>query len=241
MSLVSSKGRPSWMNALCFLVLLTGVLAWVGCESSEATRQEQDQEALTNLVGDRKPEIAPPAPPVDQQKLAALEAENTNLKQKITKLEQDNTTLSARLSELEAKLLAEREQAEKAVAPKVPPVGTSYEDWIKAFGEKLYDDAIQVFQALLDGNVGEELADNCHYWIGESNFGKKGYAEALKEFEVVLQYKVSEKKGDALFMMAQCYEITGDKAKAKEMYEKVVKDYPTSNLVNKARERWGRL
>ncbi|MBM4162141.1 MAG: tol-pal system protein YbgF [Ignavibacteria bacterium] len=241
MSLVTSRGRPSWMNALCFLVLLTGVLAWVGCESSEATRQEQDQEALANLVGDRKPEITPPAPPVDQQKLTALEAENTNLKQKITKLEQDNTTLSARLSGLEAKLLAERAQAEKAVTPKVPPVGTSYEDGMKAFGEKRYDDAIQVFRALLESNVAEDLADNCHYWIGESYFGKKSYAEAEKEFEAVLQYKISEKKADALFMMAQCYEIIGDKAKAKETYEKVVKDYPTSDLVKKARERWGRL
>jgi TolA-binding protein len=42
-------------------------------------------------------------------------------------------------------------------------------------------------------------------------------------------------------MIAQCYEITGDKAKAKEAYEKVVKDYPTNNNVKKAKERWGRL
>jgi TolA-binding protein len=57
----------------------------------------------------------------------------------------------------------------------------------------------------------------------------------------VFQYKTSEKKGDAQFMLAQCFERTGDKAKAKEAYEKVVKDYPTSDTVKKAKERWGKL
>jgi tol-pal system protein YbgF len=227
------------MAAFCFLALLTAVVAWAGCASSEATVEEQ--EALSSFVGDRKPEIAPPPPPVDQQKLAALETENASLKQKITKLEQDNNTLSARLSDIESKLLAERERAEKAVAPPPPPAETSYENAIKSFQEKKYDEAIQMFQALLDGGVGEDLADNCHYWIGESQFGKKSYEEAMKQFEAVFQYKVSEKKGDAQFMIAQCYEITGDKAKAKEAYEKVVKDYPTNNNVKKAKERWGRL
>jgi TolA-binding protein len=35
--------------------------------------------------------------------------------------------------------------------------------------------------------------------------------------------------------------LQGDKAKAKEMFEKVVKDYPTNNNVQKAKEHWGKL
>jgi tol-pal system protein YbgF len=229
------------MSVCCFLVLLTSVLVWAGCESSEATRQEQDQQALSNFVGDRKPEIAPPTPAVDQKKLEALETENSGLKQKITKLEQDNSALSARLSDMEAKMLAERERLEKAVAPAVPLTDVSYENAIQAFKQKKYSDAIPMFQALLDGKVADKLADNCHYWIGESYFGMKDYQEALKEFEAVFQYKTSEKKADAQFMIAQCYEITGNKAQAKEAYEKVAKNYPTSNKVKKAKERWSRL
>ncbi len=243
MNLITSRGRLSWMNALCFLVLLTGFIAWAGCESSEATREEQDQQALSNIAGDKKPELAPPQPTADQKKMEELEAENASLKQKIAMLEQDNSALSTRLSEIESKILAERERADKAVtaAQPAPPAESSYENASKAFQEKRYDEAIQMFQALLDGGIGEDLADNCHYWLGESYFGKRDFAEAIKHFEMVFQYKVSEKKADASFMVAQCYELTGDKTKAKEMYEKVVKDYPTSDKVKKAKERWGRL
>jgi tol-pal system protein YbgF len=242
MSVITSRGRLSWMNTICFLVLLTGILAWIGCESSEATREQQDQQALSSIVGEKKPELAPPQPTADQKKIEELEAENASLKQKITKLEQDNGTLSTRLSEIEAKILGEREQAEKALAAKTaPPAATSYENAAEAFKEKKYDEAIQMYQALLDGGAAEELADNCHYWLGESYFGKKDFAEAMKHFEMVFQYKASEKKGDAQFMIAQCFERTGDKAKAKEAYEKVVKDYPTSDKVKKAKERWGKL
>jgi TolA-binding protein len=94
---------------------------------------------------------------------------------------------------------------------------------------------------LLDGGAPEDLADNCHYWLGESYFGKKEFKEAVKHFEMVFQYKSSEKKGDAYFMLGRSYEMLGDKAKAKEAFEKVVKDYPTNNNVQKAKEHWGRL
>ena len=63
----------------------------------------------------------------------------------------------------------------------------------------------------------------------------------MKHFEMVFQYKGSEKKADAQYMLARCFEATGDKVKAKEAYEKVTKDYPTSDKVKKAKERWGKL
>ena len=98
-----------------------------------------------------------------------------------------------------------------------------------------------MFQALLDGGAPENIADNCHYWIGESYFGKKDFKEGLKHFEMVLQYKISEKKGDAHFMLGRSYDMLGDKAKAKKSYEKVVKDYPMNGNVKRAKERLGRL
>ena len=77
--------------------------------------------------------------------------------------------------------------------------------------------------------------------MGEANFGKKNYEEAIKHFQLVFQYQRSEKLADAHFMMAQCYERLGRKTTAKEEYEKVVKDFPTSRLVQKAKDRWARL
>jgi tol-pal system protein YbgF len=228
------------LNHLSLLALLIALFAWSGCKSSEGAASQNDQ-ALSSFVGDKKPEITPPPPPVDQKKLQDLEAENASLKEKVTKLEQDNSALTTRLSDIEAKMMAE--QAAKAVEPAKEPAktGASYEAAYQLFSEKKYDEAIQMYQALLDGGISEDLADHCHYWMGESYYGKKDYQEALKQFETVFQYKSLEKKADAQFMIAQCYERLGDKAKAKEAYEKVAKDYPTSDKVQLAKERWGKL
>ena len=213
---------------LFLLALIAAILSWVGCSSEQAVRSEQT--AFTR------------APSPEQKKIDSLETQNVNLKQKLVKLEQDNNTLNARLGDVESKLKAEIDKAAVPPAPPpAPPVTATYEGAQKAFAEKKYDDAIQMFQALLDGGSPEDLADNCHYWIGESYFGKKEFKEGLKHFEMVLQYKISEKKGDAHFMLGRSYEILGDKAKAKESYEKVVKDYPTNDNVKKAKERGGRL
>ena len=199
------------------------LFALAGCASEEAVKPETPPP--------------PPGPTVEQKKIDSLEADNINLKQKIVKLEQDNGTLNARIADVEAKLRAELEKA--AAVPK-PPAAT-YEGAIKAFGEKKYDDAIQMFETLLSGGIAEDQADNCHYWIGESFFGKRQFKDAMKHFEMVFQYKGSEKKADAQYMLGRCYEATGDKAKAKEAYEKDTKDYPTSDKVKKAKERWGKM
>lgn len=212
------------MVRLSLPALMVLLFSLAGCASEEAVKPET-------------PPPPPPGPTAEQKKIDSLEADNINLKQKIVKLEQDKGTLNARITDVEAKLKAELEK--EAAVPKPPPA--TYEGAVKAFGEKKYDDAIQMFEVLLNGGIAEDQADNCHYWIGESFFGKKQYKDAMKHFEMVFQYKGSEKKADAQYMLARCYEATGDKAKAKEAYEKVTKDYPTSDKVKKAKERWGKL
>jgi tol-pal system protein YbgF len=215
--------------SLSLLALLVAILSWVGCSGEHAVRSEQT--AFTQ------------GPSSEQRKIDSLETINVTLNQKLVKYEQDNNTLNARLNDVEAKLKAELDRAAAAAKPPPPPPAptATYDGAQKAFAEKKYDDAIQMFQALLDGGIPEDLADNCHYWLGESYFGKKDFREAVKHFEMVFQYKTSEKKGDAYFMLGRSYEMLGDKAKAKESYEKVVKDYPTNNNVKKAKEHWGRL
>jgi tol-pal system protein YbgF len=210
-----------------FLILL---VALMGCSGQDATRTEQTAMPAV-----------PPKTLREQIKIDSLEIVNVNLKQKLIKLEQDNNTLNARLTDLEAKLKAEIEKAIPPTPPPTAPLTTTYEAGQKEFAKKNYDDAIKIFQALLDGGIAEDQADNCHYWIGESYFGKKQYAEAVKHLEASLQYKTSEKKGDAYFMLGRSYLLRGDKAKAKEMFEKVVKEYPTNNNVQKAKEYWGKL
>lgn len=191
-----------------------------------------------------------PQPAVVDDQSNALREENAGLKQKLMKLEQDSQMMMSRISEAEAKLMSETERANRAeealkvvpqpAAPRTTASG-NYEDALNAFMTKRYDDALDMFQGILNEGPPKGLDDNCTYWLGESHYAKKQYAAALDKFEAMLGYKVSEKKADAQFMMAQCLERTGKKAEAKIAYEKVVKDYPMSTLVKRAKERWARL
>ncbi len=237
-----------------------------------AKEEDASQQALTSFIGAapkkdeaaKKEEPPPaPAPTADfQRQIDDLRSENTSLKQKIVKLEQDNRSLTARLSDNEAKLMAEKDRADKAMetaravttrggqvtdatpttAITKPVVSTTaYDDALKMFKTKNYDSVINSLQSLIDGGVSDDLKDNCFYWKGEAYFAKRNYTEALKSFQKVFDFKKSEKKADAQFMIAQSYDRMGNKAKAKEAYEKVVKDYPTSNKVSRAKERWAKL
>ncbi|MBM4169964.1 MAG: tetratricopeptide repeat protein [Ignavibacteria bacterium] len=245
-------------------------LLLVGCAASEETaegeKQSADQQALTNLVGGARPEVRQPSPEptpgATEALLEDLRTENTGLKQKLMKMEQDMRGLTVRINETEARLLAEKERAEKAEttarslaqptsqARSAQPAGTgalteaslaAYQDALTSFNNKQYDDAIARFQALLNSGVSVELADNCTYWIGESYFGKRNFREALPYFEKVLEFEGSPKLADAHYMIGQSHERLGDKAKAKASYEKVIKDFPVSGNVKRAKDRLAKL
>ena len=171
----------------------------------------------------------------------SLTNENRRLHQQIEVLGTENRNLTARSAELETRL------NEMAAAPKPEPAatpaqaGASYESALAAFRKRDFTGAIQGFQALLDGNVRTDLADNCHYWIGESYYGMKKYKDAIDEFRKVLDYKGSEKKDGAQLMIANACSAMGDKAGAKEAYSTLISTYPVSPLVQKAKEKLARL
>ena len=94
---------------------------------------------------------------------------------------------------------------------------------------------------MLDAGAPAGLEDNCHYWLGECSYATKNFSNALEHFQHVFTYKVSEKKDDAQIMIANCYWRMGNKAKAKEEYQKFIDKYPASPYVNRAKERLGKL
>jgi len=224
-----------------------------------APKKEQPMQEKP-LVQQEAPPPAPVAVPIDN-----VQTENTSLKQKVVKLEQDVRTLNARISDTETKYMAEKERADQAeeaakvaaqsaaisarggqvvdetMTPTTEGSMGAYEGALRQFKGKKYDDAIVTLQNMISAGVSKNLEDNCHYWIGEANFGKKNYQEAMSHFEMVFEYKNSEKLADAQYMLAQCFERTGNKTKAKESYERVAKDFPMSRLVQRAKERSARL
>ena len=226
-------------------------------------------QALTNFIGAdtekvveaQKPAVVPPALLSQYEKqIDDLRTENTTLKQKNAKLEQENRGINARISDAEAKYSAEKSRADKAEelakntaqAPKVVEEksaaeksglvsASSYDAALKAFNARKYNVAAKGFKAIVDDGSNADVTSHAKYWLGECYFAQKKYKAALPLFQETLKLKNSEKKADAQFMIAQTYERLGDNVKAKAAYEKVVKDYPMSKNVKRAKERWAKL
>jgi len=184
----------------------------------------------------------------EQMTIDSLKNENAKAKQQMSRLEQEKRSLNARLAELETQLAEEREmvkkmakaEAEKPKAMPKPMLDKPEKHYDHAYGlytQKKYDEAITTFQQLLDSGISDDLADNCHYWIAASYYQMKQYDTAIEHYMRVLEYPLANKAPDAQFMMANAYWNKGDKAKAREEFQKFVNKYPTNRNVEFAKKR----
>ena len=175
---------------------------------------------------------------MSEYRIDSLAGENRRLKQQMDAMAQESRTLASRNSELEMKLT----EAMKATTPPPPPDLTqAYEDALARYKTKNYADAASRFESILASGKGFELADNCHYWMGECLYGMRRYKDAMEHFEAVFNYVHAGKKADAQFMIGNCQLSLGNKAGAIAAFTKVINGYPTSNLARRAEEKLSRL
>jgi tol-pal system protein YbgF len=181
-----------------------------------------------------------------EYRIDSLQNENRRMKDQLDAVSAENRRLTAKNAELETKAA----EPTTAPAPATAPTGTvapassevrgGYEAALEQFRSKNYRAAIEQFDALLKSGS-EQLADNCHYWIGESYYGLKEYNDAIKHFEMVFNYKQSGKKPYAQLMIGNAYASLGNATAAREAYNKVINDYPASSLVAKAQAKLAKL
>jgi len=218
------------------LILITAILfsiMLIGCSGSEEVKKEIPPPQLS-------------ATEAIQKEMNDLKSQNELMKKQVAKLEQDNRSAVAKAAELETQLA---DAKEKAVAPPPPviqkPVSTnareSYKQALTLFNSRNYENAAALFQAALDGGIAEKMKDNCNYWLGECAFGEKKYNEAIEHFQKVFTFKISEKKDDSQLMIGNSYLAMGNKAKAKEAFEKFTKKFPASPFIKRVKEKLGKL
>jgi tol-pal system protein YbgF len=224
------RAMAGFIPVLVMLVALTVA----GCGSSEESMEEWTEPQASAK------EQTPAS--LLEYRVDSLKSENGRVREQLDATTTENRKLTARVAELETQV-SELQTAQKAApAPAAPAnAASAYEAALDKFKAKDFEGAIAGFRALLDGGVEANLADNCQYWIGESYYGMKQYKEALKQFGVVLGFARSSKKADATFMTGNCQARLGNAAAAKESFEKVVSDFPTSALVDKAKEKLAHL
>lgn len=228
----SNALRLRAMVGLVPVLVMLVALTTAGCGSSGESMEEWTQ--------------TPAATPTSmlEYRVDSLKNENARTRDQLEAVGAENRKLTAQNAELETKL------NEALAAPKVeapPPASTpanaasAYEAALAKFKARDFHGAIADMEALLNGNVEQKLADNCQYWIGESYYGLKNYKDALRQFTTVLSLPRSEKKADATLMSGNCQAALGNSAAAKEAFQKVVSDFPTSPSVEKAKERLAKM
>lgn len=71
---------------------------------------------------------------------------------------------------------------------------------------------------------------------GEGEYaGSRDYEKAVKLLEKALEY--NEENTDAMYFLGRCYQQQSDAEKAKEYYNKIINDFPSSTRVSEAQRR----
>jgi TolA-binding protein len=228
----SNERRFGILAGLVPVAALALSLSVFGCGSSGENTEEWETA----------PAVSPNA--MLEYRLDSLQNENRRLQDQIEAVAAENRKLTARNAELETKLTEAMSSPKPTTTPdeKAPVANTGgYDGALAKFHAKEYSAAIADFQGLIDSGIEASLADNCHYWIGESQYGLKQYKSALQTFQGITAMQRSGKKADATFMIGNCQLALGNKTDAKEAFQKVVADFPTSALVEKAKAKLAKL
>jgi tol-pal system protein YbgF len=122
-----------------------------------------------------------------------------------------------------------------------PSFSKAYEEALSQFYAKRYTEAIAQFNTLIAQFPDHSLASNCVYWVGEAYFGSGNYRDAVNAFNRVLSYPRSLKKDDALLMLGRAHLQLNQRDEARQAFDRLIKEFPTSEFVAKAEEWLSRM
>jgi len=213
-------------------------LVLAGCRGTEESAKETPPPVLAE----------PSATEMIQKELNELRASADSCKQQLGRAQQEKAAAAAHAADLESQVAELREKLKpvevkppEVVKPYIANEKDSYKQALLLFNSRKYKEAADTWQALLEIPIEPSLQDNCTYWLGECAYGQKNYSEAIEHFKKVFSYKISEKKDDAQVMIANAYLRMGDKAKAKEEYQRLIDKFPASPYAKKVKARLGTL
>jgi tol-pal system protein YbgF len=129
---------------------------------------------------------------------------------------------------------AKPEAAQPAAGDAQQIYDAAYQDLVKG----MYDIARQGFQQYLQMEPEGALADNAHYWIGESHYSQKNYGQAIEAFNVVLEkFAEGDKAPSAMLKLGYAQLASGKRAEGRKNLEALIKKFPQSNEANLAKAR----
>ena len=124
----------------------------------------------------------------------------------------------------------------------IPPISelefkNKYIESLNAYQNGNLKLSLNGFEYLISLGTNYDLLDNCEYWRGEIFFKMKKYHNAIDSFERVLLYVESNRHDDALYKLATCYVYLGNDMRANYELDRLLRNYPNSEYVSKAKLR----
>jgi tol-pal system protein YbgF len=131
---------------------------------------------------------------------------------------------------------ASADRATTAPVWKSDSYSNRYQEALQAYRSQRFSEAIQKFEALLTENGKNSLADNCQYWIGEAYYDQGNFNQAIVSFQKVFSFPSSNKDDSAQLKLGLCYVKLNDKPKAREEFQRLINNYPSSEYLGIARQ-----
>jgi tol-pal system protein YbgF len=128
--------------------------------------------------------------------------------------------------------------APPAVVASGPSVIDIYNEARNDYTQGRFALAISGFKDVLELDKRGDLADNAHYWMGESYLAQRQHDLALGEFDKIIRdYPQSNKRPDAYLKKAMTLEEMGRRSEANVMYELVIEQFPRTAQERVARRK----
>ena len=131
-------------------------------------------------------------------------------------------------------------QGSKVVQTSVLPADDLYASAMSFIKKKDFTQALAQLDIFAKTYPRHALAANALYWSGEVQLAESNYDLAIKQFEsVVSQHAAHNKAPDSHYKLAVAYDRKGNTAKAKEILNQVIKQYPgTSDSAVRLAQRY---
>lgn len=163
-----------------------------------------------------------------------------NLQQEVASMRQNQQPLLLPIETADGEGEASAQSPDDAppVVAAGPSVADIYNQARIDYTQGRYALAISGFRDVLDSDPRGDLADNAHYWVGESYFAQRQYERAIASFDTVVRdYPDSNKRSDAYLKKAMSLENMDRRAEAMLMYELVIEQFPRTQHQRIARSR----
>lgn len=130
----------------------------------------------------------------------------------------------------------EKGEKPKDISKGKPDKESAYAAAYELFKDGKFDKAREAFQNFVKQYPDTEYSDNAQFWIGECYYFEKKYENAILEYEKVAKnYPDGDKVPYALLKQGIAFLNLGDKASAKLILQRVIKDYPNTNQARTAK------